>query len=281
MPSALFASLDVALAERAAQQPGGQALLFMAADGSTNSLTYADVDNRAQRIAQGLTREGLRPGNVVALLLPHSPDLVSAFWGAMRAGVLPAILPYPAASVTPETQRALLNSLTRRAPVHHLLTTPEVRLNLVPVAADVACTVHDLESLRPAGDERLGLPQEPSAAGSLAYVQFSSGTTGPQKGIVLGHTAVLNNIRAITQAVELRPEDVIVSWLPLHHDINSVPSPGGDRNPGGADFTVGMGQGSRPAVSRHSRASSLDLLDAQLRLQPLRERAARSRAKRT
>ena len=222
MPPQQFASLDAALKAHATRQPDAQVLLFVAADGSASGLTCASLNDRALRIAQGLVQRGLGPGEVIVLLLPHSPDLVAAFWGGIYARALPAILPYPAASVTPETQRAQLTTLARRAPVHHLLTTPEVRRNLDPVAAGVQCTVHDLESLLPTGDGPVDPLQTPAAPRSSAYVQFSSGTTGPQKGIVLGHAAVLNNIRAITQAVELRAEDVVVSWLPLHHDMGLV-----------------------------------------------------------
>ncbi len=69
-----FTSLDAALAERAGHPPDAQALLFVAADGSANGLSHADLNDRAQRIAHVIAQQGLGPGDVVALLLPHSPE---------------------------------------------------------------------------------------------------------------------------------------------------------------------------------------------------------------
>jgi len=218
-----FTSLTAALAERAAREPGSVVLTFVAADGSAQSLTLAELNSRAEHNALSLAGQGVAAGELIALLLPHSPELVDVFWGAMRLGALPAILPYPAPSVTAETQRAQLRALTRRARVHHLLTTPEVRRNLKPISAEVQCQILEVD---PAAAEQVDLSARSLSGstdgGAPAYVQFSSGTTGPQKGILLGHTAVLNNLQSIAQAVALQPQDIVVSWLPLHHDMGLV-----------------------------------------------------------
>ena len=98
-----FASLTAALAERADREPGSVVLTFVAADGSAQPLTLAELNSRAEHNALSLAGQGVGAGELIVLLLPHSPELVDVFWGAMRLGALPAILPYPAPSVTADS----------------------------------------------------------------------------------------------------------------------------------------------------------------------------------
>jgi len=68
----------------------------------------------------------------------------------------------------------------------------------------------------------LSAPEPAHVANEVAFLQHSSGTTGLQKGVALSHAAVLNQLAAYGSAIELRESDVVVSWLPLYHDMGLI-----------------------------------------------------------
>jgi acyl-CoA synthetase (AMP-forming)/AMP-acid ligase II len=93
---------------------------------------------------------------------------------------------------------------------------------LATLLADLDCRVVSLQELESSREQPDPHGWPPPRAEQPAFVQYSSGTTGLQKGVVLSHRAILNNVSAIGQAVEIRGDDVVVSWLPLHHDMGLI-----------------------------------------------------------
>ncbi|WP_156756938.1 non-ribosomal peptide synthetase [Actinokineospora pegani] len=165
--------LDV-FADTVARTPSATAVV-----GPDATLTFAELDDRAHRVATLLAARGVRPGDVVALPLPASADLVAAMLGVWLAGAAFVVVDpaYPAAR-----REAML---TDAAPVAVLDDLP------------------DLSGLPP----RAEVP----GAGAVAYVLFTSGSTGRPKGVVVGHAGLVNLLAAHRSAVMTEPTAVLVT----------------------------------------------------------------------
>src|SRR5574340_170609 len=190
-------------------------------DGRETPISYAQLQRQASVVAAGLQRENLTPGQTVAIMLPTSPDYFYTYFGVLLAGGIPVPI-YPPARLSQieEHVRRHAGILTNaQAPI--LVTVPEAG----GVARLLEARVAGLRRVVTVAElcQRSGHPTiVPRAASDIAFIQYTSGSTGDPKGVVLTHANLLANIRAMGQAVDLRPDDVFVSWLPLYHDMGLI-----------------------------------------------------------
>ncbi len=189
-------------------------------------VTYRELLEGANAYARSLQAAGIQPGEVVILILQHGSDLVFSFFGAVLHGAIPSIMPFLTEKLLPERYRADLASLVSITRPAAIITYPEfeeeVRAALHPGDSVRAVLLSDQVEAPSAPDfEHLeGLRRTPQ---DIVLLQHSSGTTGLQKGVALSHQAVFNQLAAYQQALHLDPEqDVIVSWLPLYHDMGLI-----------------------------------------------------------
>ncbi|HEX8755194.1 MAG TPA: AMP-binding protein [Steroidobacteraceae bacterium] len=185
-------------------------------------LTYGELLGGAQAVAAGLEAHGLSAGGVVALMLPTSIEYLHAFFGVLLAGGIPVPL-------YPPSHRAQLQEHVERhagilanASAEMLITFPAAQ----PVARRLRSKVRGLRQILCGADfaqqGRAGpLPYLPSTD-SIGLLQYTSGSTGAPKGVVLTHRQVLANIRAMGRAIGASSSDVFVSWLPLYHDMGLI-----------------------------------------------------------
>ncbi len=185
------------------------------------AITYGALYDEASLIAAGLADLGLRPGETVAVMLPTSADFFAAFFGVMFAGGVPVPVYPPTRPDRIEDYVRRQAVVLRRAAARYLIAFPEVRtvVQLLRVMAPSLVEVATMKQLRRARG-RLGfgsvrLPE-------LAVLQFTSGSTGDPKPVALTHASVLNNVRGIGAAIEVRPGDALVSWLPLYSDLGLI-----------------------------------------------------------
>ena len=172
----------------------------------------------ATAAARALTRLGLRPGDLVVIAHTQNLESIHAFWGALLMGAVPSMFPTLTEKLDPEVYMRGMAELARLSDVAAVLTTDEFAPTLRP---NMPCPVYgssELESL-PAPDQPSPFSPRPS---EIAFLQHSSGTTGLQKGVALSHTAVLNQLAAYSRAISLCENDVVVSWLPLYHDMGLI-----------------------------------------------------------
>ncbi|MFI1398432.1 amino acid adenylation domain-containing protein [Streptomyces sp. NPDC020681] len=169
-------------AAKAAQQPAHPALVF-----GEQTISYAELDTRANRLAHELIAHGTGPGDLVALLLPRSPEMVIALLAVLKAGAayLPVDPAYPLdriAYMIEDSRPAL--ALTMAAESAGLGESPVPRLLLddARVRADIAAR----SDRAPADADRTG----PLTARHPAYVIYTSGSTGRPKGVVVEHRTV-------------------------------------------------------------------------------------------
>lgn len=213
------------LVEQVQRAPERTALYLQHAGKADLRMTYADLMQGATRYSQALQAAGLKPGEVVILILQHGDDLVFSFWGAILCGVIPSIMPFLTEKLPPEQYRAdlaALISVTRPAGiVTYPDFEPEVRAAL-NAGTSVRAVLTTASALQVPGRQPDGYSIGMPAPEAIVLLQHSSGTTGLQKGVALSHQAVLNQLSAYSKALGVTPQDVVVSWLPLYHDMGLI-----------------------------------------------------------
>jgi 1-acyl-sn-glycerol-3-phosphate acyltransferase len=207
----------------AANHPGRLHLTVLQDDAAVlGTLTYGELATKARNVARGLIARDVAPGDRIALMLPTSIDFFIAFFGILYAGAIPVPIYPPMRLSQLEDHLRRQTTILRNAGSCILITMPEGRRlasllrTQIETLNAVAC-VADLE----ASASSLDLPH-PSGSDSIALIQYTSGSTGDPKGVVLTHANLLANIRAMGSVVEATSADVIVSWLPLYHDMGLI-----------------------------------------------------------
>jgi fatty-acyl-CoA synthase len=209
--------------ERAHRTPDHLTLIFWPEDGPHEHVTAARFHAEAAAFAQALQATGIGPDDLVVLVLHHSRPLLSAFWGALYLGAIPSIFPFLTEKLDPALYLERVRTLVAHSGVRAVITFPDFKADLSALLADVGCRVlstDDVPGIESVGDFT-PLWEQPSGE-KIAFLQHSSGTTGLQKGVALSHRAVLNQVEAYGEAIKLTPQDVIVSWLPLYHDMGLI-----------------------------------------------------------
>ena len=185
------------------------------------TLTFRQLHTEAAKVAVGLQTAGVSHGQAVAIMLPTGPDYFSSFFGVLLAGGIPVpMYPPPRMSQLEEQLRRYVAILANcAAPV--MITVPEGKTH-TQLLCSLVGTLSTLTTVAElAGAE--GQCATPVMRGSdIAFLQYTSGSTGTPKGVVLTHANLLANIRAMGVAVDVRPDDVFVSWLPLYHDMGLI-----------------------------------------------------------
>jgi len=188
-------------------------------------ITYDQLLQGANAYASTLRLAGIKPGNVVVLILQHGEDLIYAFWGTILHGAIPSIMPFLTEKLSPERYRADLATLVSVTKPSAIITYPEfeAEIQLTLSDGDSQCSVLTTDQLAQKTslnfDSLAGFSRNPE---SIVLLQHSSGTTGLQKGVALSHQAVFNQLNAYGQSLSLQENDVIVSWLPLYHDMGLI-----------------------------------------------------------
>ncbi|MCX3290742.1 AMP-binding protein [Streptomyces sp. NEAU-H22] len=203
------ATLPAALSALSRQLPAATATF----PGMNVSLDAAGLDRASVRFARGLLRHGVRPKAVVGLAVPTSADFLVSLFGVLRVGA--AVCPLPALQGLSGSSRTRLAHAVRAAGMRHLITDavdPTAIGYLRESCPGLALLGADLGA-RGSGS----LPEV--APDDLAIVQFTSGSTAEPKGVMLPHRAVLAGLRAIVLSGGLKPDDVLVQWVPPHHDM--------------------------------------------------------------
>ncbi|HUG78697.1 MAG TPA: AMP-binding protein [Burkholderiales bacterium] len=195
--------------------------VFLYEDRSETRLSYRALWEGSLAYAARLADAGVAPGQTVAIMLPTCKEYLFCLYGTLLAGAIPVPLYPPARLTTIEDHLTRHVGVLKNAGASIMVTVPEAK----PLAWLLRAQVEPLRAVMvpadfPASGE--GYTPVRSSGGQIAFLQYTSGSTGQPKGVVLTHANLLANVRAMGRAARATTEDVFVSWLPLYHDMGLI-----------------------------------------------------------
>jgi acyl-CoA synthetase (AMP-forming)/AMP-acid ligase II len=216
-----FATLGEVLDARAGSARG---VHYVAGESSERTLPYRELRGRALGLLRHLQDAGARPGSHAVILVDSMAPFVDTFWACVLGGVVAV----PLAPGHADEHKAKIFRVLERLTSPTLATERKIYDRLRAYAQDNGLTaalaeldkrivfLDEISDVSVAGNEHR------VAADDVAFIQFSSGSTSEPKGVILTHRNLVTNIAAITRGVEVREDDVSLSWMPLTHDMGLI-----------------------------------------------------------
>lgn len=194
------------LQERARKWPERKPFSALSASGDEDGITFTQLDLRARSIASWLSTAADR-GARVLLVFPTGKEFATAFFGCMYAGLIPVAVPPP----VPGAMGERFDAVSKDCSPELVLTSAE----WAPLLSAVSLPVQAVDSLEDVSgaDVTEALPED------IAYLQYTSGTTGPPRGAIITHGQAYTGLRITSEEYPSYPEDRLVGWLPVFHDL--------------------------------------------------------------
>lgn len=211
------------LIQRAEVGPFGSFTFLKDGINEQGTFTYARLDYMARAVAVTLLNSETRPqqGDRIMLLYPPGVEFLVGFFGCLYAGLVPIPAPPPDVARLKRTLPRLL-AILDDADSQLILTTEAIRQNGRMADAsegrDIEWLTH--ETIDPAGGADWIAPNVGPA--DLAYLQYTSGSTGSPKGVMLTHGNVMHNLELLRKGFVYSRESVSVTWMPYFHDYGLV-----------------------------------------------------------
>ncbi|HEY6795493.1 MAG TPA: aminotransferase class I/II-fold pyridoxal phosphate-dependent enzyme [Kineosporiaceae bacterium] len=224
-----FQSFAAVLRNHLERQADALACRFLrdgAAPGGTEaeSTSYRELDLRVRAVAALLQHENVA-GKPVLLLHPPGLDYIAGFLGCLYANAI-AIPAYPPDAMRFGQTMPRLAAIVRDSEATHALTSDDFsRLAAANTAELTALGIHDMRwlvtsGLDPAGADDWRMPD--TTGDTVAFLQYTSGSTSSPKGVVVSNSSLLNNLRATYRKLQHGSESGLVSWLPPYHDMGLI-----------------------------------------------------------
>jgi acyl-CoA synthetase (AMP-forming)/AMP-acid ligase II len=178
------------------------------------TVTYRRLWEQSGRYAAGLAKSGVRTGDKVCLIYPTCAEFFYTFFGCLRFGAVPVPL-YPTLGVEAtgnifrdsDAVAVVTIGWFRPGVDESVALAPNVRMILEPNELDTSSA---------------GPPDHEADAEDLAFIQYTSGSTGQPRGVMLTHRNVMSTCRFMSEAAGITAQDRVVSWLPLYHDMGLI-----------------------------------------------------------
>lgn len=193
------------LLQRAQDTPDA---LAYSADGET--ITYGALAADARRLAAGLAARGVERGDRCAIVLPTSVDFIRLVYACHLLAAAPV-------AINPDLP---FEAILRRARLVRARVAIRARDAHTPAdASSPPCPLMTTAALVESGVLQSPRPPEPS---DTAFLQLTSGTTGDPRAAVISHRSLLASLETTNVRLEMRPDDIFATWVPLHHDLGFV-----------------------------------------------------------
>lgn len=210
-------TLDKMLMNAAAQD--GRGITFINALGAAEKLPYSDVYAQSLRVLGMLQAKGLKAGDELVIQIEDNRQFIVIFW----ACILGKIIPVPLAPGAQADQKQKVFQVWKYLNNAYITCEPQHLKSLESIAGDSFDVVNrrfiDCNELMQSELEGNAAHID---AGDIAYIQFSSGSTGDPKGVCLTHDNLDSNIHDIIRSLEITNDDVLLSWMPLSHDMGII-----------------------------------------------------------
>ena len=204
--------------ERASTRP--HAITFITGDAQTR-VPWSQLHDEARAMAAALQARGVAPGDHVALLGPTTRHLVTAIQAGWLCGAAVVVLPLPMRLGSLDEFVASTRARMASADITLAAVDPDLAPFIEPVPGDPPMVL--LTDLARRGADSSGYESPKIGEDDLAILQFTSGSTADPKGVMLPHRTILANLDGAAAVTHLdADEDVLVSWLPLYHDMGLV-----------------------------------------------------------
>jgi acyl carrier protein len=194
---------------------------FYRDEGEGEVMTYRALMNGASAVAAALQHGGLKPGGRIAIMLPTSDEYFYAFMGILLAGGVPVPIYPPARRSQIEDHLRRNSAILRNCGASIMIIIPEAK----GFAQVLKTQVESLRSLLTVTElmaEALTYRETRIGSQDIAFLQYTSGSTGNPKGVILTHANLLANMRTMGNVAQISANDVMVSWLPLYHDMGLI-----------------------------------------------------------
>ena len=214
-------------------EPGRSHIQIYEEDDQLRTITFGELYERASVVAADLRRRGLEPGQTVAIMLPTCAEFFWTFAGILLAGGIPVPIYPPFRADRIAEYAARQSNILRNAEAQFLVTLRQAE-NLAKLLQPRVPSLREVlnaqklasapaDAQRPAGEWRPVQHLSHHARGEdIAFLQYTSGSTGDPKGVMLTHANLLANIRSIVSGLDIQPDDACVCWLPLYHDMGLI-----------------------------------------------------------
>jgi amino acid adenylation domain-containing protein/non-ribosomal peptide synthase protein (TIGR01720 family) len=216
-------SLIELLLEKSTHTDAG--ITFIEGNDQENFLSYAELNVSARKALSFLQSKGMRAGDELVFQLDDNRTFIIVFWACIFGGIVPV----PLSSGTSDDHRQKIFNVWMVLNNPYLITADENLQRLQKHASvnncadsfdDILAKVLPVKDIFTAGNDAC---LHTASENDIAYVQFSSGSTGSPKGVVLTHKNLITNIKAILNGIN-SPEqgDTFFSWMPLTHDMGLI-----------------------------------------------------------
>ncbi len=214
-----FPSLTASLYQQLQSSPEKTAIIFRDNRGDEITISRQLLYQKITNYASGLKKHGVQPGDILIIALGHTPELLFTLLSTWFAGAVPSLFPYKDLLFSGDAYHSQLAARLEKSRVRWVIALDESAAPLGERINRDQTRIIPVSDLAESSQANTICPPIDFERESLAYIQYTSGTTGHNKGVLLTQWAVTGMLKAMDKMLQQREQDVVVNWLPLYHDF--------------------------------------------------------------